>query len=223
MALGLDLIHQRSAPERIAEAVRSAILRGAIRPGSPLRESDVAAEVGVSRNTVREAMRLLMREGLVTHSAFKGVTVARPTAEDVADIFRARLALELAGVDAIAHATAEQKSALAAAATAFDEAVGREDWQAAFEHDIELHAGLVAMIGTSRLDRAILDVLHELRLAYTMFGGLETESLPDSREDHYKIAELVEAGERAACRKLIRRHLDRSESLLLGLMEDEPS
>jgi DNA-binding GntR family transcriptional regulator len=223
MAIGLRFDQQKSTPERIAEAVRGAILRGDVAPGAPLREADIAAEVGASRNTVREAMRLLAREGLVTHNAFRGVTVTRLTEADVADLFRARLTLELAGVDAAQHASPEQLAVLADAAAAFDAAVERADWQAAFEHDIELHAGLVATIGTSRLDRTIIGILHELRLAYTMFGGLETESLPDSSDDHNKLVELVRTGDRTAGRELIERHLARSQDLLLGLMGEAES
>jgi DNA-binding GntR family transcriptional regulator len=221
MSMGIHIDAQKSTPERIAEAVRSAILRGDIAPGAPLREADIAREVGASRNTVREAMRLLAREGLITHNAFKSVTVTRLTEADVSDLFRARMVLELAGVDATEQATSVQLAALAAAVTAFDAAVAAEDWQGAFERDIDLHTALVATIGSSRLDRAILGVLHELRLAYTMFGGLETESMPESGRDHNKIVELVGKGDRAACRRLIRSHLVSSEDLLLSLMRGD--
>ncbi|HET6505312.1 MAG TPA: GntR family transcriptional regulator [Baekduia sp.] len=218
MDIGLKIDQQKSTPERIAEAIRGVILRGELAPGAALREADIAGEVGASRNTVREAMRLLAREGLVTHSAFKGVTVAELTEADVADIFRARLTLELAGVDAAVRATPEQVAVLEAAAAGFEDAVGRQDWQAAFEHDIELHAGIVQTIGSTRLDTTIVAILRELRLAYGMFRGLETEAQPIDREEHHEIVALIAAGERAAGRKLIKAHLERSEALLVDLM-----
>lgn len=218
MSLGLQIDQQKSTPERIAEAVRRAILRGDVAAGAPLREADIASEVGASRNTVREAMRLLAREGLVTHSAYKGVTVTELSEADVADIFRARLVLELAGVDASEHAGPKQLEALVAAQAGFEAAVDRGDWQAAFEYDIELHAGLVGAVGSSRLNTTIVGLLRELRLAYGLFGGLATEALPADREEHREIVRLVSVGDREACRELIVAHLTRSNDLLIGLM-----
>lgn len=218
MSIGLNIDAQKSTPERIAEGLRAAILRGDVAPGAPLREADVAAEAGASRNTVREAMRLLAREGLVTHSAFKSVTVTELSEDDVTDIFRARLVFELAGADAMPNATPAQIQAIADAANSFDEAVEREDWQAAFERDIDLHTALVATVGSSRLDATILSLMRELRLAYGSLRGMETEARPEDRDEHQQLASLVAAGDRSGCRSLIERHLARSEELLLDLM-----
>jgi DNA-binding GntR family transcriptional regulator len=217
MALELRIDRQSTA-ERIAEALRTAILRGDVEPGEPLREAAICESAGVSRNTVREALRLLANEGLVKHNAFRGVSVTKLDEADVADIFGARLALELTGIAATANASREQLAAFEHAATGFERAVEAEDWPTAFNHDIELHAASVATVGSRRLDEWFRALMRELRLAYLMFGGLETESLPIDRQEHWRIVELIGAGDRDGCAELIGAHLTRSEQLLLGLM-----
>jgi DNA-binding GntR family transcriptional regulator len=217
MPLNLRMDRQLTA-DRLAIALRMAILRGELAQGEPLREASISSSAGVARNTVREALRLLTNEGLVTHHAFRGVSVTQLSDVDVADIFQARRALELAGIGAIADLTEQGLDDLEQAASGFEEAVDREDWPSAFQHDIDLHAALVAGWASDRLSASFQGLMRELRLAYLMFDGLQTESLPIDREEHRRIVELVRASDDAACRELIVAHLARSEQLLLELM-----
>src|SRR5215469_17823268 len=95
-------IQRQSTTEQAAAALRDVILSGRIPPGTPLREAALATELGVSRNTVREAARLLGGEGLVRHQMNRGIVVAEITAADVRDIYAARAAVETAGAQALA-------------------------------------------------------------------------------------------------------------------------
>ena len=94
-------IQRQSTTEQAAAALRDAILSGEIPPGTPLREAALAAELGVSRNTLREAARLLGGEGLVRHQMNRGIVVAEITAADVRDIYAARAAIETAAAQAL--------------------------------------------------------------------------------------------------------------------------
>ena len=94
-------IQRQSTTDQAADAVRQAILSGRLLPGTPLREAALAAELGVSRSTLREAARVLASEGLVRYQMNRGIVVTEIAAEDVADIYAARAALELAAVDAL--------------------------------------------------------------------------------------------------------------------------
>jgi DNA-binding FadR family transcriptional regulator len=64
-----------STSEQVADVLRENILNGELKPGAPLREQHIAKMLGISRNMVREAMRLLAREGLVTYHLHRGVVV----------------------------------------------------------------------------------------------------------------------------------------------------
>ena len=73
--VGLSLDRVTTA-ERIADGICDLILRGEVEPGTPLKESQLQETIGVSRNTIREALRLLARDRLVTYHAYRGVSVA---------------------------------------------------------------------------------------------------------------------------------------------------
>src|SRR3954468_13680550 len=87
-----------STVDRVADELRRALFDGELESGTPLREIALAASLGVSRPTVREALGLLVAEGLATREPNKGVTVAQPDPESVRDVCRARAVLEIAGV-----------------------------------------------------------------------------------------------------------------------------
>jgi DNA-binding GntR family transcriptional regulator len=85
-------IQRQSTTEQAADAVRQAVLSGRLLPGTPLREAALAAGIGVSRSTLREAARTLESEGLVIYQMNRGILVADITGPDVADIYAARAA-----------------------------------------------------------------------------------------------------------------------------------
>src|SRR6059036_4177693 len=93
-------IHRVSVADQVASILRQRILKGELRPGMPLQEVPLAASLGVSRNTVREATRILSLEGLLKRSAHRGVAVAQLSLEDVAEIYRLRHLLEIPAVRA---------------------------------------------------------------------------------------------------------------------------
>lgn len=72
----------RTKSETVYEALRTAIAMGRLRPGTPLRQEEVAARFGVSQTPVREAFRRLEAEGLVEHAANRGVVVRGVNAPD---------------------------------------------------------------------------------------------------------------------------------------------
>jgi DNA-binding GntR family transcriptional regulator len=82
------------ASHRIADALRAAILDGSYLPGMRIRQEDIAARSGASRIPVREALRLLQAEGLVTLVANSGAWVARLTLAECAELYQVRERLE---------------------------------------------------------------------------------------------------------------------------------
>ena len=91
-------LRRLSTAEQVANALREEMLRGRIGPGEPLREQSIAASLGVSRNTFREAMVILRAEGLINHTLHRGIRVAELDEDQVSDLAQARFALEVAGI-----------------------------------------------------------------------------------------------------------------------------
>jgi DNA-binding GntR family transcriptional regulator len=86
---GVDDIHQR---------LREAILHGTLAPGSVISQVDLAARLGISRTMLREALRMLQREGLVRAEPNRRIRIAPLSAADVEGVYCARLSLEVTAV-----------------------------------------------------------------------------------------------------------------------------
>src|ERR1700738_1926316 len=91
-------IHRVSVADQVASILRQRILDGELRPGTPLQEVPLAASLGVSRNTMREATRILSLENLLKRSIHRGVAVSQLSLKDVREIYHLRRMLEIAGI-----------------------------------------------------------------------------------------------------------------------------
>src|SRR5436190_23950788 len=118
----LSLEHS-STVDRVADELRRAVFEGEIESGTPLREMALAESLGVSRPTVREALALLVAEGLATREPHRGVSVASPDPESVRDVSTARAVLETAGVRNWPHASEEAREAVRRALGDYERAV----------------------------------------------------------------------------------------------------
>src|SRR5258708_39160738 len=97
---------RKSLGEDVADRLREAILHGELSPGQHLREEELGERLQVSRGPVRDAFVLLEREGLVTSSRHRGVSVVDVTLKDLHEVYTLRSALEpLAITLAIQRAT----------------------------------------------------------------------------------------------------------------------
>lgn len=210
-------INRISVAEQVASILRQRILNGELPPGTPLQEISTAASLGVSRNTVREATRILSLEGLLKRSAHRGVSVAQLAAQDIAEIYQVRHLLEIPAVLAANPKWTDLFSELRAALEGYEAAVQQADWVRAVRFDLQFHTLLIRFHGNRRLESFYQKLLGELRMGMV---------LVDRRHDdpgalvpvHRRIYELLGAGELSKCASLLTRHLRDSESRLLLIM-----
>src|ERR1700730_5960979 len=80
--------------ERVVDALRDAIIAGRLKPGERIRERDLVSLLGVSRSPLREAIRILETEGLITSLAHRGAGVRELSATDLRDMLDVRIMLE---------------------------------------------------------------------------------------------------------------------------------
>ncbi len=113
----------RNLPDQLAETLRELILSGAVPPDGPVRQDALAAELGVSKIPLREAMTRLEQEGLLRSEANRGYFVRSLSAAEAGEVYALRLTLEpdLAAL-AAARATADEQAAAAAMLEALDSA-----------------------------------------------------------------------------------------------------
>ena len=93
-------LDRRGRGEHVAELVREAVLAGDFAPGERLGEPEICTALGVSRNTLREAFRILVEERVAEHRLHRGVFVRIPTPAEVSDLYTCRRVIECAAVRA---------------------------------------------------------------------------------------------------------------------------
>lgn len=124
LGLGQNGIGRVAAPlrEQVVTLIRQAILDFRLKPGQRLVERELIEQLGVSRTTIREVLRQLTTEGLVTVIPQKGAIVTAPSAEEAADIYEMRAALEALAVRRfVERATAEEVGRLRASYAAMQQ------------------------------------------------------------------------------------------------------
>jgi DNA-binding GntR family transcriptional regulator len=199
-----------AAAEWIAETLRDRCVEGELRPGTPLREVSLAEELGVSRNTLREALRLLAAEGLVDVQRHRGAVVKTITAEEVRDIYLVRRTLELRAVDDSALATGRALAALEEACAASERSAAAGNWREAGTASLRFHQALVATLGSPRLDAFFRTVVAQIRLAFAAVADEADFQRVFATRDR-EICDLLIAGSRAAAAAALRRYLDEAE------------
>jgi DNA-binding GntR family transcriptional regulator len=208
---------RRSSGEMVAAQIRRLVVEGAYRPGERIRQDDVAAELGVSRIPVREAIIALEREGWVRVEPHRGAFVTGLDADFVHDHFELHGAISgLIAVRAVERATPSQLQEVADAARRVAE-VGPDDPDA-FEHaTYEFVEALDEAADSPRLS-SIVRVMHNL------FPGNFFAEVPGAvevqKEAVAEIAAAVAAGEGEAAAAAFESLLQRHGQAVLQLFAD---
>ncbi len=101
-------IHQNTLADRVTERIREAIIRGNLEPDERLAEPALAAELGVSRSPVREALMRLKSDGLVRREANRGFYVWHPSQTDVDEILGLRVMMETLAAELVVDKLQDQ-------------------------------------------------------------------------------------------------------------------
>lgn len=210
-------ISRSTTAEHVAAALRTRIVSGEYRPGMPLREVPIAESIGVSRNTVREAFRMLSAEGLVRHSMHRGITVSKLSRQDVADIYEARRALELA---AIPYVTGEALRVVEAELQSLNDALRRDDHKVIAEADFGFHRAIVAAIGSARLAEFHASLLTEIRLALAI-ADYRREQDRVFAADHVAIVDALRKQNFGVAAQNLKAHLDASQQIALATIDEQ--
>lgn len=200
-------VEHSSTVDRVAAELRRAVFEGELESGTPLREVALAASLNVSRPTIREALTLLVAEGLATREPNRGVSVAAPEAESVHDVCCARLVLESAGIRAWSTAPAERRDHVRASLAAYIEAITTEaSYQELNERHLAFHISLVELTGSARLATMQATLTRELRLALAQVDR-HRRNAHDQADTHAALVALLEADDIDGALEFIGRHL----------------
>jgi DNA-binding GntR family transcriptional regulator len=202
------LLGRTSTAERVSDILRSRIAEGYFPPGTRLSEDSIGGALGVSRNTLREAFRLLTHERLLVHELNRGVFVRILSVDDVEDIYRTRRLVECAVVRGLGEPPYALEQ-LAGAVTEGQLASVEDDWKGVGTANIHFHRELVTLAGTARTDELMRSVFAELRLAFHLVDDPRALHEPYLQRNRL-ILQALEAGDRGEAEKLLAVYLDDS-------------
>ncbi|MDQ0963209.1 DNA-binding GntR family transcriptional regulator [Streptomyces sp. B4I13] len=199
------LLGRTSTAERVSDILRSRIAEGYFPPGTRLSEDSIGGALGVSRNTLREAFRLLTHERLLVHELNRGVFVRVLTVQDVEDIYRTRALVECAVVRGLGEPPYALE-ALRAAVTEGQVATLENDWKGLGTANFHFHRELVALAESARTDELMRSVFAELRLAFHLVEDPRRLHEPYLQRNR-QILQALEAGDRAEAERLLEMYL----------------
>jgi DNA-binding GntR family transcriptional regulator len=206
--------------DAVAAQLRSALHQGRWPPGSPLRQEDLAAEFGVSRIPVREALNKLQAEGLIVVEPNRGAFVARLSIDAVREIFDLRVLLEC---DALRHAIAQHTPRSLRQLAALQAELDAEDdpnlWLAT---DAAFHEVLYAPSARVKT----LEMIAVLRASVTRLYRAHLS--PDTRrkgwrDEHHALLKAVGARQEARAVAALTRHLRETEAVAIAALDAQPS
>jgi len=206
-----------SVADQVAALLRQRILEGEFRPGTQLQELPLASSLGVSRNTMREAIRILSLEGLLRRSLHRGAAVSQLSLRDVQEIYQLRRMLELPAVLAARSPDPGLLQEIRSAVEQYELAVHDRNWSRAVSHDLHFHNLLIRFHGNKRLESFYKNMLGELRVGMVLVD--RSHDNPGALIPvHRKMCQLLTAGKLKQCADVLEQHLEDSESRLTQIM-----
>ena len=198
----------QTLPEQIADRLRRAILHGDLHPGATIPERETSTELGVSRTPLREALRILANEGLVSIRPARSPVVANPSLREIRDLFAVQAALEaLAGEQACLNATEDQIAEVETLHERMVEISDRADPVDFFTTDMAFHRAIVSASGNQPLTET-----HTQYNARLWRARFLTSSVIKDRErvlaQHGEVAEALMRRDGTTVSATLRDHLD---------------
>ncbi|WP_369255163.1 GntR family transcriptional regulator [Geodermatophilus amargosae] len=191
--------------ERALDSVRSAIVSGQYRPGDHLSEVELAGSLGVSRGTVREALRHLQQEGLVSAGHRGMLRVSSLTSVEVRELFAVRAALEGMAVRAIIASPRRQDAVRGLRAALEHLADESEDFPARIDADLAFHLQLCRLSGNSMLVESWRHLEGRMRVA--ILNGAAWQAPMMARDRHAPIVDAIEEADVPAAVRIVDEHM----------------
>jgi DNA-binding GntR family transcriptional regulator len=214
-----DLLGRGSTAERVAGVLRERVTQGHIPPGTQLSEEVVGAALGVSRNTLREAFRLLTHERLLVHELNRGVFVRTLDRDDVVELYRLRRLVEGAAVRELAGASTRVIEAIRTSVEDGERAAADQRWPDVATADLHFHHGIIRLAGSPRLEELMLRVHAELRLAFHVMDDPRRFHAPYLTRNRELLAAL-ESRDTQQAELLLSVYLADAERQLLRTFDD---
>jgi DNA-binding GntR family transcriptional regulator len=214
-------LRRQTLTSMTADAIRERILRGHYPEGQPLRQDAIGVELGVSRIPVREALRQLEVEGLVTFNPHRGAVVSTLSLKQIRELFELRADIEGDLIlRAVPHMTEEDDSRAEEILDAYEVALHAGQVAAWGALNWQFHSTLYAPADRG-LTMSIVDKLHQHSDRYLRMQLALTHGENRARHEHRAIAAAVKKRDGAKAARLLRDHILGAGRVLVSFLEKE--
>ena len=220
------LLGRSSTAERVAAILRTRITAGQLPPGTRLAEEAIGEALSVSRNTLREAFRLLTHERLLVHELNRGVFVRTLSKQDVVELYRVRRMIEIAALHALIQGDPaaldrdrdpggrELFGKVAEAVSDAEQAAKQDRWQDVGTANLRFHRALVELAGSPRIEEFMAQILAELRLVFHVMRDPRRFHEPYIARNR-EVLTALEGGDVLGAEELLENYLDDAERQLV--------
>ena len=196
-----------SLNEQAYQAIKEAILNFKLEPGTPLVESELARQLGMSKTPVRDALLQLEREGLVTKILFKGTYVTEISRQSIIDIFEIRTVLEgLAARLAVSNLGDGDLRRLGTIVEDHDQALLSGNPDRAAQYNKQFHELIIGASGNNQL-KAFLSNLDDQLQRFRTLSIYQRGQSDKSAEEHRRVLTALEKHDPAQAEEMMRAHL----------------
>lgn len=200
----------------VFNTLRQAILTGELKPGERLMEIHLANRLGVSRTPIREAIRKLELEGLVTMIPRRGAEVAQITEKSMKDVLEVRRTLDALSAElACERISKEEEELLAKACRDFEDAVKTKDAKIIAKADVALHDIIAAATGNQRLIQLINNLAEQMyryRFEYIKDASQHERII----KEHRVIYDSIVKKDKEAASNMAKTHIDNQEKAVIN-------
>jgi DNA-binding GntR family transcriptional regulator len=202
-------------PLRVAvlTRVKQAILDGVLKPGELLSENRIANQLSVSRTPVREALRVLEQENLVTMLPGRKVIVSVPSPEDIDEIYDIRFIVESEALRRITPDRTDLIERLEACVARQEAALERRDLRALRSINTEFHMLFVSVLNNRRL-RQFIDSVYDSITRFRLYSLENPEWMEHGSQEHRRLVELIKSGDTEGAVQMLRQHLDAARNIV---------
>lgn len=214
-----ERIDRKSAAELVSDRLMQLIVAGVLKAGEPLRETQLAERLGISRNSLREGIRLLERSRLVKYEMHRGAIVSDPSLSDLEDLYRTRRHLETAAIRTTP--TQEGLDRLRAAWEHLEASTSVPSAEPIVAADLALHQAIVALLESERMSTFYSAICKELVFYFSVISHTDEEYRNPQApiiDRHREIVEAILERRVADAERLTLQHIDENEHRLADIL-----
>ncbi len=205
--LNFDIQNHRPLREIVYEDLKLRILTGNIEPGTRMMEVELAEDMGVSRTPIREAIRKLEKEGLVTIEPRRGAYASQISTDDMVEILEVRQTMEgFAAQVAAEKIDAERLKEIQETEAAYREAVESGNTQGMIFYDSKFHR-LIVEASRNKTLMQMTETLQELSLRFRYLYYDDFKRAKKMPEEHVRIIEAIKAGDSEGAKNAVDIHI----------------